>query len=59
MARVGLRVSSNCMHVPVGLALVQANLDIVENSTSGLGLQGKKKVISVKSSCNFYFIDQK
>lgn len=45
--------------IPVGLALLQANLDVIENSMSGFGLQDKKKVISVKSSCNFYFIDQK
>lgn len=44
--------------IPVGLALLQANLDVIENSISGSGLQDKK-VTSVKSSCNFYFIDQK
>lgn len=53
MACVGLRVSSNCMHVPVGLALVQANLDIVENSTSGFGLQGKKKLFLLKAAATF------
>lgn len=45
-------VLTGCMHLPVGLALLQANLDVIKNSMSGFGLQDKKKIL-LKAAATF------